>query len=65
LCSDRRFFREASGQELPETLIAGSISVWKAYQRHLIETVETKDKVGVKNGKNVLERAASTGMVRR
>jgi hypothetical protein len=27
LCSDRRFFREASGQELLETLIAGSIPV--------------------------------------
>jgi hypothetical protein len=66
LCSDRRFFRAASSRELLETVIAGSIPVRKAYQRHLIETVETdKDKVGVKNGKNVLERAASTGMVRR
>jgi hypothetical protein len=64
LCSDRRFFRAASSRELLETVIAGSIPVRKAYQRHLIETVET-DKVGVKNGKNVLERAASTGMVRR
>jgi hypothetical protein len=46
-------------------LISGSIPVWKAYQRHLIDTVEIDDyKVGVKNGKNVLERAASAGMVR-
>jgi hypothetical protein len=66
LCSHRRFFRAASSQQLLETLIARSIPVRKAYQRHLIETVETDhDKVGVKNGKNVLERAASTGMARR
>jgi hypothetical protein len=46
-----------------ETLIAGSIPVWKAYQRYLIDVAEIRS---VKNGKNVLEhkRAASTRMVR-
>jgi hypothetical protein len=48
-----------------ETLIAGSIPVWKAYQRYLIDVAEIRS---IKNGKNVLERAASgaasTRMVR-
>ena len=65
LCSDRRFFRAASSRELLETVIAGSIPVWKAYQRYLIDVAEIRS---VKNGKNVLERAASgaasTRMVR-
>jgi hypothetical protein len=39
-----------------ETLIAGSIPVWKAYQRYLIDVAEIRS---VKNGKNVLERAAN------
>ena len=50
-----------------ETLIAGSIPVWKAYQRYLIDMAEIFIR-SVKNGKNVLERAASgaasTRMVR-
>jgi hypothetical protein len=51
---------------LLETLIAGSIPVWKAYQRYLIDTAEIDGlSIGIKNGKNVLERTASTGMVRR
>jgi hypothetical protein len=48
-----------------ETLIAGSIPVWTVY-RYLIDTAEIdRHRIGVKNGKNVLERAASTRMVRR
>jgi hypothetical protein len=38
-------------------LIAGSIPVWKAYRRYLIDTVDIdSSKIGVKNGKNVLEQ---------
>jgi hypothetical protein len=44
-----------------ETLVAGSIPAWKAHRRYLTDTVEIdRHRIGVKNGKNVLERAAST-----